>query len=62
MRTFLPHWRSLSAALSAGLLFSAALAAAKTEGKIVLYTANFLARFSERFLSARRFGRHSSRA
>jgi iron(III) transport system substrate-binding protein len=69
MRTSFRHWRWLGAALLAGLFATAVgaaepqfvppadlLAAAKAEGKIVLYTANFLdteqavaKRFSERF-------------
>src|SRR5262245_52549433 len=69
MQTSFRHWRRLGAALLAGLFATAAgaaepqfvppaelLAAAKAEGKIVLYTANFLdteqavaKRFSERF-------------
>ena len=69
MRTSFRHWRWLGAALLAGLSASPhgaaepqfvapadLLAAAKAEGKIVLYTANFLdteqavaKRFSERF-------------
>jgi iron(III) transport system substrate-binding protein len=70
MRTFIAPWRRSAAAVCAALLFAAAahaaepafvpsdelLAAAKKEGKIVLYTANFLdteqavvKRFSQRF-------------
>ena len=69
MRIFVPRWRSAAAAAAAIWLASAAhaaepdfvppselLAAAKKEGKIVLYTANFLdteqavvKRFSQRF-------------
>ena len=69
MRTFVPRWRGGAAAAAAFLLACAAhaaepdfvpsadlLAAARKEGKIVLYTANFLdteqavvKRFSERF-------------
>ena len=69
MKTFVPRWRRVGAAVFALLFASAAhaaepdfvpsadlLAAARKEGKIVLYTANFLdteqavvKRFSERF-------------
>src|SRR5437764_7604110 len=70
MRTFIAPWRRGAAAVCAALLFAAAahaaepafapsdelLAAAKKEGKVVLYTANFLDteqavsnRFSQRF-------------
>src|SRR4029077_12391706 len=70
MRTFIAPWRRSAGAVSAALLFAAAaslaepdfvppaelLAAARREGKIVLYTANFLdteqavvKRFSQRF-------------
>src|ERR1041385_7786851 len=70
MRTFMAQWRRAAAAVCAALSLAAAahaaepafvpsdelLAAARKEGKIVLYTANFLdteqavvKRFSERF-------------
>jgi iron(III) transport system substrate-binding protein len=70
MKTFIPQWRRAGAAVAAALFFASAahaaepafvpsadlLAAARKEGKIVLYTANFLdteqavvKRFTERF-------------